>query len=91
MAHSKQAQKRVRQDEARNIRNRAQRSEMRTLVKKLEKNISTGKGEEIGASFKATMAALHRAARKGLVSKGAADRKVSRLAARIRRENAPAG
>jgi small subunit ribosomal protein S20 len=90
MAHSRQAQKRVRQDEERNARNRAQRSHVRTVVKKLEQVIAAGEREEIGMSFKATMAALQRASRKGLMSKGAASRKISRLAARIRRVSAPA-
>ena len=93
MAHSSQAKKRVRQMEKQNAANSAQRSAMRTHVKNLEKAVAAQDAESTAAIptlFKAAMASLHQAGRKGLVSKGMADRKISRLAALIKRTNAGA-
>jgi small subunit ribosomal protein S20 len=60
-----------------------QKSRMRTSVKKLETTIASGAREDIATQFKQAMSQLSKMARKGLVSKGAAARKISRMAARI--------
>ena len=84
MANSAQALKRARQNKTHYDRNRAVRSKVRTLVKKFEAALESGDKEAINTTFKTTMAELHRAAGKGAMTKGAADRKVSRMAAAIR-------
>ena len=83
MAHTKQARKRIRQDEARNASNTALRSTIRTAVKKAEQTIESGDKAAIPAAFKNAMSLLYKGAQHGVVSAGAASRKVSRLAARI--------
>lgn len=84
MAHTKQARKRIRQNEVNNEKNRTERSRMRTAVKKAETDIAAADKKAVAVSFKAAMSELHKAARKGLVKKAAAARKISRLAARLR-------
>lgn len=83
MAHTNQQRKRVRQDTARNERNTSQLSAIRTAVKAFETSLTAGDKGVIATAFKKAMAMLAKGARKGLVSKGSAARKTSRLAARI--------
>ncbi len=83
MANSPQARKRIRQTERRTQVNRARRSEMRTTVKKSETAIAAGDKQAIGGTFQQAMSALHKAVKNGIISKNAASRKISRLAARI--------
>lgn len=83
MAHTRQQRKRVRQDTARNVSNTAKRSTIRTAVKAFEKAVTSGDKGVIASAFKAAMSVLASGARKGLVTKGAAARKTSRMAARI--------
>lgn len=84
MAHTKQQRKRIRQDTVRNTANTAARTKLRGTVKTLETTISAGKKEGVADAFKAAMSQLAKSARKGIISKGAAARKVSRMAARIK-------
>ncbi|HEX2859947.1 MAG TPA: 30S ribosomal protein S20 [Alphaproteobacteria bacterium] len=83
MANTAQQRKRVRQDEKRNASLAARRSRIRTFLKSFEEALTSGKKESIASSFKAAMSELAKGAQKGAISKGAASRKVSRLAARI--------
>lgn len=83
MAHTKQTKKRIRQTEVRNAANRAERTKIRSLVKKVETAIDAQDKKTIGTAFTAAMSALTRGAQKGIVTKGMAARKVSRLAKRI--------
>ncbi len=83
MAHTKQTKKRIRQTETRNAANRAERTKIRGIVKNVEAAIAAGDKKTIGTLFTAAMSALTRGAQKGVVSKGMAARKVSRLAKRI--------
>ncbi|MFZ2587491.1 MAG: 30S ribosomal protein S20 [Alphaproteobacteria bacterium] len=83
MAHTRQQQKRVRQDIAINATNTTKRSAIRTAVKAFETALTAGDKTAIEASFKNAMSMLASGARKGIVTKGAAARKTSRLAARL--------
>lgn len=83
MAHSTQARKRIRQTEKRNAANTAMRTRIRTFVKRAEEAIKSGDKALIGNAFTAAMSELAKGARKGIVTKNAAARKVSRLAKRI--------
>ena len=85
MAHTVQARKRIRQNQKRAEQNTTQRSRMRTFIKKLEQAIDAGEKDVISPAFQNAMRELHKCARKGVVSKGAANRKISRLAAAVRR------
>lgn len=84
MAHTPQARKRIRQDEARNTANAARRARIRTFVKKVESLIEQGQKDQIQGAFQSAMRELHQGARLKVISAGMANRKISRLAARIR-------
>lgn len=84
MANHKQAKKRIRQTAVVTERNRAQRSAMRTSIKRLEKAIEAGEKETVGVQFKETMSMMHKSVTKGVVKKETASRKLSRLSARIK-------
>lgn len=84
MAHTKQQRKRIRQDSVRNAANTIVRSKLRSTVKQLETTVAAGKKDGVADAFKAAMSQLAKSARKGVISKGAAARKVSRLAARVK-------
>lgn len=83
MAHTAQQRKRIRQDTARNTANTARRSKLKTTLKNFDAELAKGDKASIVATFKAAMSALAKSASKGIISKGAAARKTSRLAARI--------
>lgn len=84
MANSAQARKRARQALTRRGLNVAQRSEMRTAVKKVIKAIQAGDKEAAAAAYKAAMPVVDKMAGKGLIHKNKAARHKSRLNARIR-------
>lgn len=79
MANSAQARKRARQADKRRLRNQAQRSEMRTYIKKVAKLIAAGDKENAIAAYKAALPVIDSAACKGLIHKNKAARHKSRL------------
>lgn len=77
MPRIKSAKKRMRQTKTRTARNRAQRSQLRTAVKKVRSAAGT---PEAGAALATAEQLLDRAARKRLVHPNTAARQKSRLA-----------
>ncbi len=77
------AKKRARQSEKRRVRNKHQRSGMRTVVKSVVYAIEAGEKETAQAAFKAVVPALDKAVSKGLIHKNKAARHKSRLTHRI--------
>jgi small subunit ribosomal protein S20 len=86
MAHTNQQRKRIRQDAKLKASNTQAKSAIKTTVKKAEGTIKEGDKATIASVFKTAMSALARGAQKGFISKGAAKRKTSRLAARIAKQ-----
>lgn len=84
MANSAQAKKRARQALKRRSLNMAQRSEMRTAVKKVLKAINSGDKPAAEEAYKAATPIVDKMAGKGLIHKNKAARHKSRLNARIR-------
>ncbi len=84
MANTAQARKRARQAETHRQRNAAQRSEMRTYVKKVVKAIDAKDKEAAEAAYKQTVPVVDSAVSKGLIHKNKAARHKSRLNSRIR-------
>jgi len=81
MPHTKSAMKRMRQNLRRNLRNRAARSQVRTVLKKARAAIAAGPKEPAAEqTIREAFSALDRAARKGLIKKNEADRRKARLA-----------
>ena len=79
MANNKSAEKRIRVNERRRLRNQTYRSATRTIVRKAERAIEVGVGEETLASLQAALARLDATAGKGIIHRNAAARKKSRL------------
>ncbi|MCU7918396.1 MAG: 30S ribosomal protein S20 [Candidatus Thiodiazotropha sp. (ex Dulcina madagascariensis)] len=84
MANSAQARKRARQADTRNSRNQAQRSEMRTQIKKVAKQIAAGSKEGAAEAFKQAVPVIDSAVSKGLIHKNKAARHKSRLNVQIK-------
>lgn len=78
MPNIKAAKKDLRKSRAAAVRNRAQRSTLRTAIKKATVPGATP------ADHTAAVSQLDRAARKGLIHPNAAARKKSRIAARLK-------
>jgi len=80
MANHKSATKQHRQDERRRVRNRYNRSRMRTAVKKFRKALSEGDLDGATRLLAPTLALVDRTAKLGAIRTGTADRTKSRLA-----------
>lgn len=83
MANTKSAKRAVRQISRRTVVNKAQRSQMRSSIRKVEEAIATGNKEAAQAALKEAEPIMARTAQKGLLHRRAASRKVSRLAKRV--------
>ena len=77
MPRIKSAKKAMRQSRRRAVVNRAQRSALRTALKRVR---AAGTKEEATSAYAAAVRLLDRAARKGLIHKNNAARNKSRLA-----------
>jgi small subunit ribosomal protein S20 len=84
MANTAQARKRARQSIQRNAHNAAQRSELRTAIKKVRKAIATGDKAQAEAQLRETQSTIDTIADKRIFHKNAASRHKSRLAAAIK-------
>lgn len=84
MANSAQAKKRARQAEKHREHNTAQRSAMRTFVKRVLKAIGSGDKAQAEAAYKEAVPVVDKMAGKGLIHKNKAARYKSRLNTRIR-------
>lgn len=83
MAHHKSAIKRIRTNAQRRDRNRHFRSTVRTAVKKFQRILDEGNVEAARAAFPELMSQLDHSVVKGVVTKAAASRKISRMAKAI--------
>ena len=83
MARQTSAMKRDRQSMDRRGRNRKNMSQLKTQVKKLRTAVDAGDAEEAAKLLPVTVAAIDKAARKGVVHANAADRHKSRLTRKV--------
>lgn len=84
MANSAQARKRARQAEQHRQRNTAQRSTLRTAIKKVLKALRDGDKTAATDAYKAAVPLIDRAVGKGLIHANKAARHKSRLNAHIK-------
>ena len=84
MANHKSAEKRARQTKRRTAVNTARRSRVRGSIKKVEEAIKSGDKKAAAEALRAAQPEIQRGAIKRVVTKNAASRRVSRLAARIK-------
>lgn len=83
MANTKSAKKAARQTVRRTAVNKARRTRLRSSVRKVEEAIATGNKAAAAAALKEAEPIIARTARKGVVHRKTASRKVSRLAKRV--------
>ncbi|MCB1421210.1 MAG: 30S ribosomal protein S20 [Nitratireductor sp.] len=84
MANTASAKKAVRKIAARTEVKKANRSRMRTHVRKVEEAIASGDKEAASNAFKSAQPEIMKAVAKGILKKNTAARKVSRLAKRLK-------
>ncbi|WP_075995311.1 30S ribosomal protein S20 [Salaquimonas pukyongi] len=88
MANTASAKKAVRKIEARTEVNKANRSRMRTYVRKVEEAAAAGDRDAANEAFKAAQPEIMKAVSRGILKKNTAARKVSRLAKRVKAASA---
>ena len=80
MPHHKSARKRLRSDARKRAMNRTVKSRMRTAVKKVQ---ACADQEEAGSLLRSAVSSIDKAARRGAVHRGKADRQKSQLARHV--------
>ena len=88
MANTPGAKKAIRKIERRTEVNTARRSRVRTFVRKFEEALASGDAAAAKTAFVQAESELMRAVGKGVVHKNTGSRKVSRLAARLKKLSA---
>ena len=83
MAHSLSAKKRMRQNEARQARNRARRTALKTKLRKCRDELLRGTGDSATSAFRDAARALDVEASRRTIHPNAAARRKSRLAKRL--------
>jgi small subunit ribosomal protein S20 len=83
MANHLSALKRARQTEKRTAHNRANTSQLRTALRKFRQSLQSGKQADAKSGFSATVSAIDKAVKKGVIHKNTAARYKSRLSARL--------
>jgi small subunit ribosomal protein S20 len=92
MPHTRNAKKRMRQNEKRRLRNRAVKKEIKTYIKRLKDLVAGGSLEQVKESFNAVTKKLDKAAARRIVHPNLAARKKSQLARLVhKKEKAGAG
>jgi len=84
LANHVSAIKRARQDIVKRNRNRAQKSTMRTAIKRVHAAIAAGDQDAANAEMKVASSLIARAGRKNIIHKNQASRRISRLNAKIK-------
>src|SRR5690606_1852810 len=79
VANTKSAAKRARQSVKRNLRNRSVTSSVRTQVRKVREALASKNADAIETELRKAVAALDKAASKGVLHKSNASRRVARL------------
>jgi small subunit ribosomal protein S20 len=87
LANTKSAQKRIRSDARKRLRNQMVKSRVKTFIKKADQAIVAGEEASIEAVRQAC-SELDKAATKGVIHKNNAARRKSRLMARFNKANA---
>jgi small subunit ribosomal protein S20 len=85
MANTPGAKKAVRKIERRTAINRSRRSRVRTFLRRFEEAIQAGDATAAKTAFVEAQSELMRAVSKGVVHKNTGSRKVSRLAAQLKK------
>lgn len=85
MANNPGAKKAIRKIERRTEVNKARRSRVRTFLRKFDEALASGDAKAAAGAFIEAQSELMRAVSKGVVHKNTGSRKVSRLAAQLKK------
>jgi small subunit ribosomal protein S20 len=90
LANTKSALKAMRVAEKRRLRNRADRSRMRSIIRRAETTVAAGAGEESAEQVMQAISLIDRSASKGIIHPNQAARRKSRLMKKLNRVQASA-
>jgi small subunit ribosomal protein S20 len=79
LANHKSAIKRARQNELQRLRNKGDRTKVKSIVKDLRSSVGEASGEETQVKLNAAQSVIDKASKKGVLHKRTAARKISRL------------
>lgn len=79
MPNIKSAKKRVELSRSANAKNKAEKSVLKTTVKKFEAAVAEGNREQADSAYKAAVVCVDKAVRKGILHKNTAARKKSSM------------
>jgi small subunit ribosomal protein S20 len=79
LANHKSALKRARQSETKRLRNKATRTRVKSVIKDVRSAAAANDGDQAIIKLNAAKSVIDKAAKKGVIHKRAAGRKVSRL------------
>ena len=80
MANIKSAMKRAKTSVGENLRNRMDKSELKTAVRRFDEALKSGDKEAMEKAYLAAVKTVDQSAAKGVIHKNAADRKKAQLA-----------
>jgi small subunit ribosomal protein S20 len=83
VANHKSAEKRNRQSQVRRLRNKSNRSRMKTAIRKIDEAVIAGSADEAREALKEAIPVIAKTASKGTIHKKTASRKISRLTKRV--------
>lgn len=87
MANIKSAMKRAKTSKVENLRNRMDKSELKTAVRRYDEALKSGDKEAEEQAYVAAVKTVDRSASKGIIHKNAAARKKAQLAKKRAAEN----
>lgn len=90
MANHKSAEKRNRQAQVRRLRNKINKTKMKTAVKKVDEVLAAGSADDAKEVLRVATSVIAKTASKGTIHKKTAARKISRLAKRVNAMNSAA-
>lgn len=88
MANHKSALKRARQNEIRRLRNKSNKTRVKGLIKEVRLAVDENAAESAADNLNMVKSAIDKAAKKGVIHKRTAARKVSRLTKLVNSVNA---
>ncbi len=83
MANHKSAEKRNRQSQVRRLRNKINKSKMKTAIRKIDEAVVAGSADEAQEALNKAIPVIAKTASKGTIHKKNASRKISRLTKRV--------
>ncbi len=90
MANHKSAEKRNRQAQVRRLRNRINKTRIKSAVRKVNEAIAGGSAEEAKVALQEAIPVIAKTASKGTIHKRTGSRKISRLTKRVNKMEAGA-